>query len=84
MLATLDVSGTVQNVKVGDQVPPDTKLFTVQAISTSKVTLKVNSGTLPGGGTTLDIAVGQSVTLSNPTTGANYTIKVVEVKQTAG
>lgn len=84
MLASLEISGTVQSVKVGDQVPPDTKQFTVQAISTTKVTLKVNSGTLPGGGTTLDIAVGQSVTLSNPTTGASYAIKVVEVKQTTG
>ena len=82
MTASLDISGTVQTVKVGDQVPPDTKQFTVQAISTASVTLKVNSGTLPGGGTTLDIAVNQSVTLSNPTTGASYTIRVVEIKQT--
>lgn len=84
MVATLDISGTSQTVKVGDQVPSDTKLFTVQSISTSAVTLKVNSGTLPGGGTTVDIAVGQSVTLSNPTTGASYTIKVLAVKQTTG
>ena len=82
-VASLDVSGAVQSAKVGDPVPAGAPQFTVQTISDVKVTLKLNSGTLPGGGTTIDIGVGESVTLSNPTTGASYVVKVTEIKAQA-
>ncbi len=79
-VATLDVSGQAQSVKVGDPVPAAAPQFTVQTITDAKVTLKLNTGTLPGGGTTIEIAVGESVTLSNPTTGASYVVKVTSIK----
>ena len=82
-VATVDVSGVVQSAKVGDQVPADAPQFTVKTITDAKVTLKLNSGTLPGGGTTIDIGVGESVTLSNPTTGASYVVKVTAIKAQA-
>jgi hypothetical protein len=82
-VATLDVSGVAQSAKVGDPVPSDSPQFTVKTITDAKVTLKLNSGTLPGGGTTIDIAVGESVTLSNPTTGASYVVKVTAIKAQA-
>jgi hypothetical protein len=78
-VATLDVSGTVQSAKVGDPVPAEAPQFTVKAITDAKVTLKLNSGTLPGGGTTIDIGIGESVSLSNPTTGASYVVKVTKI-----
>jgi hypothetical protein len=82
-VATLDVSGVTQSAKVGDQVPADAPQFTVQAITSGKVTLKLNTGTLPGGATTVEIAKGESVTLSNPTTGASFVVKVVEIAEQA-
>jgi len=79
LVASLDVSGSVQSAKVGDPVPAGAPQFTVKTITDAKVTLKLNSGTLPGGGTTIDIGVGESVTLSNPTTGASYAVKVTKI-----
>lgn len=78
--ASLDVDGTPQTVKLGDAVPATNPDFTVQGISTATVTLKLISGTLPGGGTTIDIAVGASMTLTNPTTSVTHVIKVNDVK----
>ena len=78
--ASLEISGTVETVIVGNQVPKSAPQFTVQAITSDSVTLKLNSGTLPGGGTIVELTKGNSVTLSNPSTGASLTIKVVEVK----
>jgi len=78
-VASLDVSGEVQNAKVGDQVPASSPQFTVKALTATKLTLKLNSGSLPGGGTEVEIAVGESITLSNPTTGASYVVKVTGI-----
>lgn len=78
-VASLDVSGEVANARVGDQVPASSPQFTVKAISATKATLKLNSGSLPGGGTEVDIAVGESITLSNPTTGASFVVKVTGI-----
>lgn len=82
-VASLDVSGAVQTAKVGDQVPVSTPQFTVKAITETKVTFKLNSGTLPGGGSTVEIGAGESVTLSNPSTGASFVVKVVVINASA-
>lgn len=81
-VASLDVSGEVANARVGDQVPASSPQFTVKAITSTKATLKLNSGSLPGGGTEVDIAVGESITLSNPTTGASFVVKVTGITPT--
>lgn len=78
--ASLDISGVVQTVVVGDAVPASSPQFTVQSITSTMVTLKPNSGSLPGGSATLDLAVGKAVTLSNPSTKTNLVINVVEIK----
>ncbi len=78
--ASLDISGVVQTVVVGDQVPASAPQFTVQSITSTMVTLKPTSGSLPGGSATLDLAVGKAVTLSNPSTKTNLVINVVEIK----
>jgi hypothetical protein len=78
-VASLDTSGEVANARVGDQVPASSPQFTVKAITATKVTLKLNSGSLPGGGTEVEIAVGESITLSNPTTGASFVVKVTGI-----
>ena len=78
--ASLDVSGVVRTVTVGGKIPPAAPQFTVLTISATGVTLKLNSGTLPGGGTTIDLLKGVPVTLSNPSTGTTLTINVLEIK----
>ena len=78
--ASLDISGVVQTVVVGDAVPAAAPQFTVQSITSTMVTLKPTSGSLPGGSATLDLAVGKAVTLSNPSTKTNLVINVVEIK----
>lgn len=78
--ASLDVSGKVQTVMVGNQVPASSPQFTVHAITASTVTLKLNSGTLPGGGTTVELTKDNPITLSNPSTGTSLAIKVIEIK----
>ena len=78
--ASLDVSGAVETVIVGGKVPAAAPQFTVVTITAGGVTLKLNSGTLPGGGTTVELLKGVPVTLSNPSTGTNLTINVVEIK----
>jgi len=78
--ASLDVSGAVETVTVGGQTPAAAPQFTVVTITSTGVTLKLNSGTLPGGGTTVELLKGVPVTLSNPSTGTNLTINVLEIK----
>ena len=78
--ASLDVSGVVQTVTVGGKIPAAAPQFTVVTITSTGVTLKLNSGTLPGGGTTVDLLKGVPVTLSNPSTGTTLTINVLEIK----
>lgn len=80
LTASLDVSGTVETVVIGNQVPAASPLFTVQDITASSVTLKINSGTLPDGTTTVKLALNTPVTLSNAAYGTNLTIKVLEIK----
>ena len=78
--ASLDVSGVVQTVVVGNPVPAASPQFTVASITATTVTLKINTGTVPGGGTTVDLTLGNPVTLSNATTGTNLVINVKEIK----
>jgi len=78
-IAQATIDGKTQSLQVNSQIPDGNPLFTVQSIDATKVTLKLNSGTFPGGSNTIDIAAGASVTLSNPTTGAAIFILVKSI-----
>lgn len=82
-IASAEVDGVSQTLKEGAKVPASSPQFTVQSIEETKVVLKLNSGTFPGGSTTIDIAAGASVTLSNPTTGAAIFILVKSITPVA-
>ena len=75
-VARAEVDGVAQSLKVGTKIPAEAPLFSVKTIATTKVTLELLTGTFPGGGNTIDIAAGASVTLSNPTSGAAIAILV--------
>lgn len=83
-LAQAEVNGTSQPLQVGSQVPAQNSQFTVSAISANKVTLRLNSGTFPGGSNTIDIASGSSVTLSNPTSAATVFVLVKAIAPVPG
>jgi len=75
----LDVDGAPVIAKVGTQIPASNPLFAVQSVTADKVVLKLNSGSFPGGSSTVDIAKGASVTLSNPASGNTVVITVVTI-----
>ncbi len=77
--ASLDVDGTPVFAKVGTQIPSQNPLFTVESVTADKTVLKLNSGSFPGGSSTVDIAKGASVTLSNPASGNTVVIKVLDI-----
>lgn len=82
-IAQVAIDGKAQTLQVSSQIPATNPMFTVQSIDAAKVTLKLNSGTFPGGSSTIDIAAGASVTLSNPTTGAAIFILVKSIMPVA-
>ena len=82
-IAQVSIDGKAQTLQVNAQIPAGSPLFTVQSIDSAKVTLKLNSGTFPGGSSTIDIAAGASVTLSNPTSGAAIFILVKSIMPVA-
>jgi hypothetical protein len=82
-IAQVAIDGKAQTLQVSSQIPATSPMFTVQSIDAAKVTLKLNSGTFPGGSSTIDIAAGASVTLSNPTTGAAIFILVKSIMPVA-
>ena len=78
--ATMEISGDEVVVRTKDQIPSDTKQFTVQKIGATSVTLKLNAGQLPGGSSTIVVKKGESITLTNQSTGASYQIKVTGIR----
>jgi hypothetical protein len=78
--ASIQIDDAVQTVVVGNQVPKEVPQFTVQAITDSKVVLAVLTGTVPGGGTTLELFKDTPVQLTNPDTGVAMTLTVKEIK----
>jgi hypothetical protein len=80
LTASIDVNGVVEPATLGGAIPAATPQFTVKSITSTTVTLQLLSGTLPGGGTTIDLARDVPVTLNNQSTGANLTLTVKEIK----
>ncbi len=76
LVASIDVSGVLETARVGGQIPAASPQFTVESITTQGVTLKVNTGTFPGGSQTMEVKVGEPITLTNATTGVALTITV--------
>ena len=83
LTASIDVNGVLEPAAVGGGVPIASPQFTVKAITSTAVTLQIISGTLPGGGNTIDLTKDVPITLNNPTTGANLTLTVKEIKASA-
>lgn len=76
---TLTVNGDVIVVAVGDAFPAADPAFKIVAIETTVVKVGLASGSFSNGVQTLDLEVGESVTLISQPDGARFTIKVTSI-----
>jgi len=78
--AKVKVDGTSYNVMVGDKVPGGSAAaFTVSAITASDVTFKIIDGELENGDTSFSVNLGESVKVTEKTSGVSYDISVVAI-----
>ncbi|MFN8122912.1 MAG: hypothetical protein U0237_10845 [Thermoleophilia bacterium] len=81
MEADFDIGGEPVVAQEGDAIPPGTQQFTVEKISSSAVTLKLNGGLLPSGADTVTLSKGESISLYNQTTSTLYKIRLMEIRK---
>lgn len=82
MEADFDIGGEPVVARTGDAIPPGTQQFTVEKITASAVTLKLNGGLLPSGADTVTLSEGESISLYNQTTSTLYKIRLMEIRKT--
>lgn len=76
---TLTVNGDVVVVAVGDVFPTADPAFKLVAIEATVVKIGLASGSFSNGVQTLDLELGESVTLISQPDGARFTIKVTSI-----
>lgn len=76
---TITVNGDVIVVAVGDTFPAADPAFKVVAIEGNVVKIGLASGSFSNGVDTLDLEVGESVTLISQPDGARFTIKITSL-----
>lgn len=81
MEADFDIGGEPVVAQEGDAIPPGTQQFTLEKITSSTVTLKLNGGLLPSGADTVTLSKGESISLYNQTTSTLYKIRLVEIRK---
>lgn len=77
--ASISVNGIVGAVSVGDTFPARDPAFTLVAIDGNTVKIGLSDGTFSTGGETINLSVGDSVTLISQPDGARFTVNVVEI-----
>ena len=77
--AKVTVNGTSYTVTQGDKVPDSNAVFEISGISSNDVTFKLINGQFTDGSSTVTIAVGDSMKVTNQDTSTEYTLKVVSV-----
>jgi hypothetical protein len=78
--ANIKVNGTAYTVEVGDKVPTSSPVFSISAISASGVTFALlNDQKFEDGSSSVTVAVGDSVKVTNADTNKEYTLEVVSV-----
>jgi hypothetical protein len=75
--ASISVNGIAGTVAVGDTFPARDPAFTLVAIDGDVVKIGLSDGSFSTGAETLDLRVGESVTLISQPDGARFTINVV-------
>jgi hypothetical protein len=79
------VSGHSSTVKVGSKVPSSSPVFTISALTSAGVTFKLlNNMQFEDGSTSVQVAEGQQVSVTNADTGIAYTLKVTQLNFGSG
>ena len=76
---TINVNGEVVVVNVGETFPPGDPAFELRAIDGDIVKIGLASGSFSNGVDTIDLEVGDSVTLISQPDGARFQIKIVKL-----
>jgi hypothetical protein len=74
--ATVMLNGKPQQLQVNQKFPKAAPLFVLQALTKKQATLGVVRGAF-GGGKTVTLALGKSLTLVNAATGARFRLRLV-------
>jgi hypothetical protein len=77
--ASISVNGIVAAVSVGETFPDRDPAFTLVAIEGNTVKIGLSDGTFSTGGETIDLSVGDSVTLISQPDGARFTVNIIEI-----
>ena len=78
--AKIKVDGTTYNVMVGDKVPGGSAAaFTISGITSNDVTFKFIDGELENGDTSFSVNLGESVRVTEKTSGVSYDIAVIAI-----
>jgi hypothetical protein len=85
LAAKVKVDGTSYNVMVGDKVPGGSAAaFTVTAITSSDVTFEIIDGELENGDTSFSVNLGETVRVTEKTSGVSYDISVTAIGASGG
>jgi hypothetical protein len=79
LTALLEVNGVSQTVSVGEEFPASDPTFTLVALSLEGATIGVVQGMFEGGEETIEIEVGEEVTLVAAPESTQYVVKLVDV-----
>jgi hypothetical protein len=79
LTALLEVNGVSQTVSVGEEFPASDPTFTLVALSLEGATIGVVQGMFEGGEETIEIEVGEEVTLVAAPESTEYVVKLVDV-----
>ena len=75
--AVVTVSGTKYTVAKGSKLPPSSPVFTISELTTAGVTFKLlNNMRFEDGSTSVQVAEGQTVSVTNADTGRTYKLTV--------
>lgn len=77
--ASIAVNGVVAAVSVGEAFPTRDPAFTLVSIDGNTVTIGLSDGTFSTGTQTIDLSVGDSVTLISQPDGARFTLNIIEI-----
>lgn len=76
---SISVNGAVVVVRVGDTFPPNDPAFKLVAVENGVAKIGLAGGSFSNGSQTINLQVGDSVTLISQPDGARFTIKIVTI-----
>jgi hypothetical protein len=79
LTAVIEINGVTETVSVGEEFPASDPTFTLVALTLEGATIGVVQGMFQNGDATIEIAVGEEVTLVAAPESIEYDVKLVDV-----